>query len=116
MSTPDRDREHIQHRLNFYHWCCMNRPEIVREWLRAIGKLPEAEPKKTVFREIIHTGSAHIESNEEIGPPIIAGEDEPDPIIETGLPPLDLGPLPNGPAISKVTEEPLEAELEDEKK
>lgn len=35
-------------------------------------------------------------------------EVEPDPIVETGLPPLDIGPLPAGPAISKVKEEPPE--------
>lgn len=76
----------------------------------------EAKPEKIVLREIIYPHTGHIESNVEFGPPIIAGEDESDPIVETGLPPLDLGPLPNGPAISKVKEEPLEAEPEDAKK
>ncbi len=59
----------------------------------------EAEPEKIVLREVIYPHSGHTESpNVEWGPPIIAGEDESDPIVETGRPPLDLGPLPNGPA------------------
>lgn len=58
----------------------------------------EAEPKKTVIREVIYPHVGHTESSVEFGPPIIAGEDESDPIVETGRPPLDLGPLPNGPA------------------
>ena len=61
----------------------------------------EAEPEKIVLREIIYPHTGHTESSKvEWGPPIIAGEDEQkdvDPIIETGRPPLDLGPLPNGP-------------------
>jgi len=77
MSTPDRDREHIQHRLNFYHWCCMNRPEIVREWLRAIGKLPEAEPVLIIDPVPLHTGSAHTPSQEFTEDPLKAEpEDE----------------------------------------
>jgi len=62
----------------------------------------EPKPEKIIVREVrevIHPHTGHTESNVEFGPPIIAGKDESDPIVETGRPPLDLGPLPNGPAI-----------------
>jgi len=32
------DRRWIQDRLNFYHWCCMNHPEMVREWKKQTEK------------------------------------------------------------------------------
>lgn len=45
----------------------------------------EAEPKKTVIREIIYPYASHTESNVELGPPIIAGEAKPEDAKKANL-------------------------------
>jgi hypothetical protein len=78
--------------------------EVKAEMKKIVEEVTETKPKE--FKGIIDTTALRARLAK------IPVEAKSDPIVETGLPPLDIGPLPDGPAISKVKEEPPEPELE----
>ena len=61
------------------------------ESIKGIGRAKTNDTSGSQHDKILYSEAAHL-------PTETPAEAESDPIIETGLPPLDLGPLPNGPA------------------